>query len=649
MRVEISDPFEFEPGTSPTDAISRKVHLDVDIDEKGAIQRIRILDAGIEAEFAPDDLSTFPEQFKSYWESLEGDEGFRKRAQWHYVRFRCKADHLYAGTFLGMDFQFDPHKMLFAQFLQKKPGQNIVLSDLDIHTKKRMILWPRGLFKTSSVIVEIIQLVWNYPNIRILFLTGGDTLAKRQLDRVKRFFEKPSKQFRTYFPDFCTKSVLNKKSMKYEDVVPKMGNQHEFTVPCRTNDIFAEPTFAISTAKSVKAGSHYDVIFIDDLVNETNYRSVKLLEKVYEDYKGICPLLEPSGFMFVTGTRYSFGDTYERIQESAKEEEKEIGKTIWKFSIEDCWAEHCINCGCSEAFHNKDVNFAEPPCMVHPHCRGFKSDGVRGVLFPMARTRDGRQIGHSVEFLEGEKIRLHAEFFANQYENNPIAEGSQTFTDELIGAQTLFHEEQLPTFAQSYTFIVGDLAYVGQEGRDSSVLYVCRLFQGQIFVVDCFAGNWDSGAVAENVVAAIMKHRPNLVYLERFNGWEAYNTVIEAYAKSLGIPSLPIVWIKGSQAPNAKMARIGSAKGPLKNRRLWLFAGMKDYKILTTQLTKWPKLGKHDDYADCLGMVVAAPTGFQTESTPIPPSVTNWLRKLHQAQPVEDDYTDNGCGSGIVC
>jgi len=176
------------------------------------------------------------------------------------------------------------------------------MSDLSTLTKKFMILWPRGLFKTSSVVVDMVQTILNYPNVRICFLTGGDQLAKRQLARVKRVFEKPTKRFRMLFPDFCLKSVENKKTHKWEDVSAKLGNAHEFTVPCRTNDILAEPTFAISTAKSVKAGSHYDIIYIDDLVNEQNYRSVKALEKCYQDYLDICPLLEPTGYIIMTGT-----------------------------------------------------------------------------------------------------------------------------------------------------------------------------------------------------------------------------------------------------------------------------------------------------------------------------------------------------------
>lgn len=616
------------------------------------------------------DFTNFPKGFMKWYEHADSDT----QKTWFEMRFKCLKYHLYLSGYaeakkagdpglppdyvpiLGMDFQADPHEQLFSKFVQKRPGEGFVLSDLETLTKKTMILWPRGLFKTSSVIVDITQTILNYPNVRICFLTGGDQLAKRQLARVKRVFEKPTKTFKWLFPEFCTKSIRNKKikdetdPRAWSDELCKMGTAHEFTVPCRTNDTFAEPTFAISTAKSVKAGSHFDIIYIDDLVNEQNYRSNKALEKCHQDYLDICPLLEPTGFIVMTGTRYSFGDTYERIQDSAREEERQMGCTIWKFSIRDCWSMGCKFCKHTDVYHRYDINIVQPPCGIPGcDCIGFTANGSKGVLFPQTRTIDGRAIGHTLAFLEGERIRLGEEFFANQYENRPIATETQTFTETLIGGQTLHEISQIPPYSQSITFIVGDLAYVGQEGRDYSVLFVCRLFQGQIFIFDCLFGNWDSNAVAENTVNALLRHRPSVIYYEKFNGWEAYNNVITAYAATKGVLRVPIQWEKGSQAANAKTIRIGSVKGPLSAKRLWLYALMPAYQRLVQQLVKWPKLGRHDDFADCAGMVVAAPTGYQLENPPQIVSTTNWLRKFNQSGPPDDTYGDNGCGTGIVC
>lgn len=616
------------------------------------------------------DTTNFPRSFRK-WYAKAKEEDLTK---WYEGRFRCLKYHQYLSGYaeaeklgdpdlpkefvpiLGMDFQEDPHSQLFKCFLQKHPGENVILSDLDLLTKKRMILWPRGLFKTSAVRVDIVQMILNYPNVRICFLTGGDKLAKRQLQTVKKFFEHPTKRFKWLFPEFCLRDVRNRRVQEFYTMVDedghtvpdpsqpnpdawttepaKLGTAHEFTVPCRTNDKFPEPTFCISTAKAVKSGAHFDVIYIDDLVNDQNYKKVEALQKCYDDYIDLCPLLDPFGFIVMTGTRYSYGDTYERIQEDAEKEMKETGQTIWKFYIRDCWSHGCQNCVHTSVYHDYALNILQPPCEIPGcACPGYKDRGNKDVLFPQVKAIDGHSIGHTLKFLEGELLRTSPEFFANQYENKPIATGAQTFDETLIGRQTLHHIEQIPKYGESQlTFIVGDLAYVGQQGRDYSVLFACRLSQGQIFIFDCEYGTWDSGQVAENTCNMIQKWHPDVLYYEKFNGWEAYNNVISAAARQRGIIKLPLQWEKGSQMDNAKLVRIGTVKGPLAQRRLWFYALMKGYDLLVKQLTKWPKLGRHDDFADTAGMVVSAPTGYQLATPPTEVAVSNWLRKLNQVQ-----------------
>src|ERR1039458_4755213 len=162
------------------------------------------------------DRTTFPKGFVKEFELF--DEAAKDG--WFRARFKCLKDPLFLSGFtqdnagvtipiLGMDFQEDPHALLFSQFVQKRPGENLVLSDLDALTKKRMILWPRGIFKTTAVRVDIVQTILNYPNVRICFLTGGDTLAKLQLKAIKQVFEKPTAYFKHLFPEFCLKSVRN--------------------------------------------------------------------------------------------------------------------------------------------------------------------------------------------------------------------------------------------------------------------------------------------------------------------------------------------------------------------------------------------------------------------------------------------------------
>lgn len=549
-------------------------------------------------------------------------------------RTQALTDHMYLGCeVMGMDFQEVPHRGLFSHMIQKDPYQDTPIYDLSTGIKKRMILWPRGTFKTSAIIVEIVQFILNFPNVRICFMTGGDMLAKRQLARVKKVFENPTLKFKELFPEFCIRPQMRR----------QLGNAHEFTVPCRTNDTFAEPTMAISTAKSVKAGSHYDIIFADDLVNDQNYTSEKLLTKCKEDYKQIRTLLAPDGYMYVTGTRYSFGDLYEQILDLAKKEMQETGQRTWNFSILPCWVRYCVNCEehCSkrDVGHHWDVNATEPTCATC-NCIGFKDSGVKDVLFPKFKCRDGRTEGHTIEFLNAQRREFGDEYFANQYENNPIASGMQTFTPELLAKQTLFNLDHFPTALQSPTFFVGDLSYVGRDDRDKSVIYVCRYWQGQIFVLDCLAGKWNALQLCENLFLGVLKYRPTMIWLEAFLGWEAYDIVMRTFARDKNIERFPVEWIPLKYTKDYKLVQMGAVKVPLEQRRLWLFAGMPGYETLCEDLKRWPKLGKHDDYGDCLGLVCAVPSGYQLESLPKAMDTSKaWLRKMNgpmNGEPIYD-------------
>jgi hypothetical protein len=586
------------------------------------------------APFNPDVL---PKDYRTTFDNLSETA----RQAWLEQRLKGQIDHLFlANELMGYDFQPNPHAALFAEFLQKDRSQQKALYLLDTKTKKRMVLWPRGLFKTSAVIVEIVQLILNYPNIRILFLSGSKKLAKRQLSRVKKVFEQPSAKFRQLYPEFC--AAPGKKL--------KDSSDEEFTVPCRTLDQFAEPTFCISSAKSVKAGSHFDVIFCDDLVNEQNYQSALKLERVWEDYCAIGPLLEPAGFLFVTGTRYAFGDTYERIIDAAKKEMEETGSTVWKFSIKSCWVRFCKTCRHPDIRHDSDSNYTQPPCtMPDCECKCFVDSGEKQVLFPLAITRDGRQVGHTVEFLESERREKGAEYFANQYENSPISKEQQRYTPELLVRQTFFHLNAIPP--EAGTFMVGDLSYIGDEKRDLSVLYLVKVWMGVLWVYECLAGNWDSDQACTAILGAIMQHRPQAVWIERFLGWEAYNNVLMSKAATLGIQQLPVEWRKLDRRPDAKTLRIGTPLAWMINGKLWLFAGMLHYDKLINQLKKWPKIPHHDDFGDCLGHACEAPHGAAAVPPPKPANTMDYIRALHAANLAQQEaerFGGGGTGSGLV-
>ena len=181
---------------------------------------------GSDEELAPDsdndsplsiDNTVFPRVASQTIRGMSAAE----RAEWTSQRLRCKTDQLFLSNVLGMDLQENPHRALFAQFLQKRPGTPI--SDLDPVYKKRMILWSRNTCKTTSSRVEMCQIILNYPNVRICFLTGNDDLAKRQLGGLKQIFERPTPEFLRLFPEYCLTSRQNKRTKEWTDELDELG------------------------------------------------------------------------------------------------------------------------------------------------------------------------------------------------------------------------------------------------------------------------------------------------------------------------------------------------------------------------------------------------------------------------------------------
>ena len=97
-------------------------------------------------------------------------------------RERCKTDKQFLSEVLGYDFVPAVHAELWKQFFhydELKPWAK--QSDL----AKILILWPRGHFKTTAVIVDIIQAILNFPDIRVLIMRGSIGITKAWLAEIK--------------------------------------------------------------------------------------------------------------------------------------------------------------------------------------------------------------------------------------------------------------------------------------------------------------------------------------------------------------------------------------------------------------------------------------------------------------------------------
>jgi predicted nucleic acid-binding protein len=118
------------------------------------------------------------------------------------LRLRARQDLFWlAKSVLGFKEMTEAvHRPMANLFLVKDP--TIPLYDLD-EIKRRMLLAPRGSFKTCMDQADIVQLILCYPDIRILIITGTNDLATKMVAELKQFFQSPvmQKLFPEYAPD----------------------------------------------------------------------------------------------------------------------------------------------------------------------------------------------------------------------------------------------------------------------------------------------------------------------------------------------------------------------------------------------------------------------------------------------------------------
>jgi Terminase RNaseH-like domain len=469
-------------------------------------------------------------------------------------RERAKRDKLYlANEVLGFDFVWETHAELFACYIKYDERKTWVEQDSN---KDRMVLWSRGHYKTTSIVVEIIQAIINFPDIRILIMQGSLGTTKTLLKQILAHFtgEASESRFKELFPEFCgNKKVLQATTM-------------QFTTTARIRKQIPQPTVAVASDKSVKTGQHYDVGFFDDLVNDQNYRNPRLQEKVKESFDGAQPLIDPGCYRFVTGTRYAFGDLYEQIlRRNAKD-------ANWVVSVKTCWTDDSAG----------------------------KPDSIKTPRFPRF-TKRGGQLGG---FTREELLRIQSDnpaHFACQYLNQPIHSSQQAFTKELIES-TLIGSSETPVLSDP--ILVVDLASSTNITSDDSVITVGRVDPlGVGYLADMRGGQWAPIDLAMNIIDMALKYRPTRIMFEKTASCVYFADFLKLVAKQKGI-YLPLDFIKVDNRDDAKNVRVLGLAGIMARKRFRILKGVPKLDKLIEQACEFPKgRNGHDDYIDTAALL----------------------------------------------
>lgn len=269
-----------------------------------------------------------------------------------------------------------------------------------------LFLQPRGHFKTTCITEgRAIQLVLNNAEVAILIVSGTSKLPKEVMNSVKwHFLGNP--KFRELFPEYIPASN-------------DWGTLTSATVPNRKDGSRREPTFTAATTGTKLTGSHFDVIFGDDLINEDNCTTREQIEQAIEWFKYTDPLFvnPATGRFIVSGTRYAFSDVHGWILDNDNAERG----------------------GRFKCYVRKAVENGRP-------------------IFPERFT---------LETLHAIRERQGGYIYSCQYDNEPIADGQR-----IDPSWYRHHRDDDEVVARSYVHLLTDASFSRKEHNDYCGLVV---------------------------------------------------------------------------------------------------------------------------------------------------------------------------------
>lgn len=204
------------------------------------------------------------------------------------------------------DLLFLCEKVLGYTKVRPNPHQDLIRFIESKEKRKKLILMPRGSFKSSVVTVaNSIQRLIKNPNLRILIASETQKKSIKFVKEIRSHFESNQK-FRALYGDWTNKG--------------NTWRDGEFVIRPRF-EIKKEPSVSSgSLEKGTQVGMHYDLILLDDVVSITNISTPDQIEKTINFYKLLLSILEPDGEILIVGTRWGHYELYGWLMDPENEE-----------------------------------------------------------------------------------------------------------------------------------------------------------------------------------------------------------------------------------------------------------------------------------------------------------------------------------------
>ncbi len=473
------------------------------------------------------------------------------------------------------------HGKIIDSFLQPDPHKDS--SEWD-ERDEFVVLASRGMLKSTIGAAFLTQVILCSPDIRILIMSGKIDKAKSILAMARKpFFS--NQVIRHLFPEWA----IEESDIKLE----------EFTTPKRNPELdLRDPTISLASFESVKAGGHYELVFLDDATNEINSSNLENCEKTHGTYDDTDELVEPGGYRMFLGTKWHEEDLPAYICRKGAEDKEKSGRETVSYFVLPAWT--------------------------------LRKDGTpKEIEERIKREKNGQLTPDDVDLTWPEK--LNANFLFKRYRRNrsdfykqylldaSLDETPKSFTEAILKRQITSPNDllQIPMHDRSVV-VHWDLAsaFTGRRKKSESD-YSCGIiavFQNstmRMWVVQVVLAHYNNGTDVSNAIVQLYRTAeyfgPIVGHsIEDAMGvrWleDQINEAVRRTAKPNDKPFKSITWELPNNELNAKNVRIAVLASAMKDGHVFINSNVGFIDDVRSQFEKWTLDAKRrkDDAPDCI-------------------------------------------------
>ncbi len=468
--------------------------------------------------------------------------------------------------------------------------------------KRRLLLTPRGGFKSSIDIADCVQWIICYPTVTILILTGVLQLAKDFVGELRQHFtleETGEVNAKTGKAVYGPRKLMDKATgawtlSLFQVLFPEHcitdigGKETEFQTAAGGDD--KEPTVRAASIEQALSGMHFGIMKLDDVVTNENSLTITRLLAVNKQVSINEAMLHPFGFIDVIGTWYDEQDQYGLI---IKQEEA--------FAVSEGVIEGVSGSVDSGRFESNIHVKVYLRAAWWPNEQATKQGKIEAEM-----TKDDWVLWFpeqlSYEFLSFKQKT--DPYFAIKYLNNPRQMHRVKFPRELLMRRTIPHN-QLPQ--QGIVVATIDTAYSVKSWADFTVILTALIFGGRFYIINMVRGRFNEYELPAVIAASAYKWKPKRIAIEDSVGVKWMGRELRREMDKLHI-SVPVEFCSLGYGTKLKSKQL-KAKPVVRllgDERMFFLNSCEGLQDLYSELEKFTGTSDdtHDDIVSALSLLV---------------------------------------------